>query len=42
MTLNFNRQLRHFARKLKVDYDTHGDSDYFARLYFERLKPFVD
>ena len=69
VTLNFNRQLRHFARKLKVDYidlddeikdetsrkrffdqafwdtytdDTHGDSDYFARLYFERLKPFVD
>ena len=21
--------------------DTHGNADYFARLYFERLKPFV-
>jgi surface carbohydrate biosynthesis protein len=69
VTLNFNRQLGDFARKLKIDYidlddelrdetsrksffdqafwdtytdDTHGDSDYFARLYFERLRPFVD
>ncbi len=68
VTLNFNRQLRVFAGKLKVDYidlddefkdeasrqrffdqafwdtytdDTHGNADYFARLYFERLKPFV-
>ena len=68
VTLNFNRQLRDFAGKLKVDYidlddelkdeasrqrffdqafwdtytdDTHGNADYFARLYFERLKPFV-
>ncbi len=68
VTLKFNRQLKKFARKLKVGYvdlddvlgdetsrrsffdqafwdtfttDTHGSSDYFARLYFERLKPFV-
>ena len=68
ITLNFNRQLRDFAGKLKVDYidlddelrddasrrkffdqafwdtytdDTHGNADYFARLYFDRLKPFV-
>jgi hypothetical protein len=68
VTLNFNRQLRGFAGKLKVDYidlddelgdeasrqrffdqafwdtytrDTHGNVDYFARLYFDRLKPFV-
>jgi surface carbohydrate biosynthesis protein len=68
VTLNFNRQLRDFAGKLKVDYidlddelrdeasrrkffdqafwdtytdDTHGNTDYFARLYFERLRPFV-
>ena len=68
VTLNFNRQLRRFAGKLKIDYidlddelsdeasrrkflnqafwdtytdDTHGNVDYFARLYFERLKSFV-
>ena len=68
VTSNFNRQLRDFAGKLKVDYidlddelrdersrqnffdqafwdtyadDTHGNVDYFARLYFERLKPFA-
>jgi surface carbohydrate biosynthesis protein len=69
VTLNFNRQLRDFAGKLKVDYidldeeirdetsrrkffdqvfwdaytdDTHGNSDYFARLYFARLNPFIN